>query len=196
MKPLVTFGALLLSLISASAAETALPTDLELAQWQRIADRLRVERGVTNFTWFTNQPLLRATIVHPSFGLYWDEVPPPTLAGLSAKASVSAFAATNGWNMHTGTLGSFSFVKTRPTIRGLPWQVIREREFPAVTHEGILYVIFTGWHHNYRGVAYNPKTNVFPQSIHGFKPLRDGWYVWAQGDDMPSLPRQYERQSR
>jgi len=192
MKASGLLGALLMAFISAPAAEVSTTADSEVAQWPRIAERLRVEMGVTNFTEFTNHSLLRASIVHPSFGIRWDEVPPPTITGSTAMASVDAFIATNGWNMQTGSLGAFVFVEKRQRIRGLPWQAIRDREFQAVTHDGVLYVILKGWHHNYSGVAYNPKTNVFPRGIVGFKPLRDHWYVWAQPEDPVTLPQLYE----
>ena len=78
-------------------------------------------------------------------------------------------------------------------IRGLPWKAIHNDEFEAVTHDDVLNVILRGWHHNYDGIAYNPKTNAFPHRIFGFKPLRDHWYVWTQPEVEVSLPRRYER---
>jgi hypothetical protein len=157
-----------------------------------MAERLRVELGVTNFAWFTNQPLLREIIVHPSFGIWWDEVPAPTLKDGGAMAAVNAFVATNGWNMQTGMLGRFNFVKMMKPIRGLPWKEIYDREFQAVTHNGILYVVLKGWHYNDSGIAYNPKTNSFAPSIAGFKPLGDHWYAWAQPEDPITLSIGYE----
>jgi hypothetical protein len=194
VKTPATFGAMLFVLVSATAAEPLSTNDSEAAQWQRIAERMRVEMGISNFLQMTNMPLMRAVIVHPSFGIYWDEIPPPTLTNSSAMAAVDAFIATNGWNMHTGVLGPFAFVKNQKTIQGLPWREIQDREFPAVTHNGILYVILKGWHFNDSGIAFNPKTNNFPESILGFKPLENHWYVWAQRDDALTLTQVYEGQ--
>jgi len=76
---------------------------------------------------------------------------------------VQAFIATNGWNMHTGNVVlTYGLEKTK-RIRGLPWECIREREFPALTHDGILYVVLTGWHHDCNGIAYNPRDCVSVQ---------------------------------
>jgi hypothetical protein len=194
MKPPVTFAAFLFALFSALAAEPA--TDSEAEQWRRIEERMRVEVGITNFLQYTNVPIIRDLVVHPSFGIWWHEIPSPTLTGTVAMASVTSFVATNGWNMHTGSLGALVFVKNRKRIRGLPWEAIRDREFQAVTHDGVLYVILRGWHHNYTGVAYNPKTNAFPRGIVGFKPLHDHWYAWSQPETPITLPQQYEGQTR
>src|SRR5205814_8197349 len=105
---------------------------------------------------------------------------------------VQAFIATNGWNMQTGNF-VFTYGLEKPKkIRGLPWECIREREFPALTHDGILYVILTGWHHDCNGIAYNPTTNSFPPAIRGFKHLGEHWYAWAQPEDPITLSQQYE----
>ena len=135
-------------------------------------------------------------IVHPSFGIAWDEVPPPTLTNSAAMAAVRAFVASNGWNMHTGWL-SFGYLPRdqephpRP-IRGLPWEAIKDREFEAFTEGGILYVILGGGHHSLNGIAYNPNTNSFPPEITGHKPLAGHWYVWGHPEDPISFPRIYE----
>ena len=193
MKLLPTFAALILSLASAPTAEPPPAADSESEQWQRIAERLRVELGV-NLTELTNLLPLRSLIVHPSFGILWDEMPRPTVAGTNALAAVHQFVATNGWNMYTGTVVTFSFIKKRGKIRGLPWEAIREREFSAVTHNDVLYVILSGWHHDYSGVAYNPKTNAFPKGIRGFKHIGQHWYAWSQPEFPGTLPQEYEGQ--
>src|SRR6185295_14719911 len=136
MRPPVTFAAVLLLSAHAFAAES------EEQQWRRIEKRMRIERGITNFLQHTNIPIIRDSITHPSFGIWWHEVPPPNVTNHSAMVTVNAFIATNGWKMQTGTFDDFSFRKAQP-IRGLPWDVIREREFLAVTHNGILYVMFS-----------------------------------------------------
>jgi hypothetical protein len=60
MKPFFPSGVLLLSLVS--AAESTAKTNSNVAQWERIAERLRVEFAVTNFTEFTNHPC--AFLIH------------------------------------------------------------------------------------------------------------------------------------
>jgi hypothetical protein len=77
-------------------------------------------------------------------------------------------------------------------IHGLPWTEIHDRDFPAVTHDGILYVFFTGWHYNNQGVAYNPETNAFAPGFAAFKPIGQHWYAWATTDDSWKGPQQYE----
>ena len=139
-------------------------------------------------------------IVDPSFGLRWDEVPAPTLVGSNAMSAVNAFVATNGWNMQTNdcifdcVFDDDDHAKSKP-IRGLPWAVIHEQEFPAVTHDGILYVFFRGFHHDGHGVAYNPHTNNFAGTIDAFKPIGQHWYAWAFDHESPSTvpqPQIYE----
>jgi hypothetical protein len=193
MKRLEIFGVLLLGLTASGAGEVTATNDTEAAQWQKIYERFRAD-GITNVEEMMKIPIFRAIVVHPAFGIASDEVPPPTLTNSSAMASVSAFIATNGWSMHTDSLGPFAWVKNQKPIRGLPWKEIEDREFPATTHNGILYVKFTGWHYNDHGVAFNPKTNRFPKSILGFKALANHWYVWAQRDDSLEMAQVYEGQ--
>lgn len=193
MKPLGIFAALPLWVISLSAAEPPPSADSEAAQWQRIYERLKKD-GEANIEEMMQIPIFRANVVHPAFGIRWDEVPPPTLTHFSAMAAVNAFLATNGWNMHTGVLGHVSLVENRKPLRGLPWKEIQDREFSAVTHSGFLYVILKGWHYNDSGVAFNPTTNAFAKSIAGFKPLTGHWYVWAQAEDSITLAQIYEGQ--
>ena len=113
-------------------------------------------------------------------------------------AAVQAFITRYGWNMETNSALSLNgFVEERTEqIRGLPWEAIRDREFPAVTHRGVLYVKLGGGHHSVHGVAYNPNTNAFAPTIAGFKPIGQHWYVWAQLEDPIPLERQYEGGSR
>lgn len=143
----------------------------------------------TQFRWIFDQML-----VDPSFGLRWDGVPPPTIVGLHAMDRVDAFIATNGWNMEREDWRVIDMTDNDKPIRGLPWAVIQDREFQAVTHGGILYVMFSGWHHNCSGVAYNPATNAFPKRILGFKPIGEHWYVWAEADSPLKLVQEYEGQ--
>lgn len=132
-------------------------------------------------------------IVHPSFGYRWDEVPAPTMTSSNGIAAVDAFVAKNGWDMQKdGFVFSVLAPDKSKAIRGLPWTAIHDREFPAVTHDGILYVFFKGWHHNNQGVAYNPKTNAFVRGMAAFKPVGQHWYVWKTTDDLSIGPQQYE----
>ena len=192
MKPFTALAVFLCCFILLSNAESASSNDTEAAQWKRIDERMRDDVGITNFLSTTSEPLLRSLIVHPAFGIRWDEVPPPTLTSSSSMSGVNSFISTNGWNMHSGVLGPFVWAKNKTRIRGLPWNEIQHREFYAVTCEGILFVQFTGWHYNDNGVAFNPKTNSFDRSIKAFKPIKDHWYVWAQSDDNFYGPRIYE----
>ena len=127
--------------------------------------------------------VFESAIVDPSFGLNWDEVPAPTILGSNAMAAIDSFVATNGWNMQTNDCifdcisDDDNQAKSKP-VRGLPWAVIHEQEFPAVTHDHILYVFFRGFHHDGHGVAYNPQTNHFAATIDSFKPIGEHWYVW------------------
>jgi hypothetical protein len=109
--------------------------------------------------------------------------------------SITSFLATNGWNMSTGVLFTYGLAQTKP-IHGLPWPQITNREFPAVTSGGILYVVLESFHHIATGVAYNPGTNRFADTITGFTPVGDHWYAWAQHEDPITLPKQYEGQLR
>ena len=121
-------------------------------------------------------------IVDPSFGLKWDEVPAPTLVGGDAMSAMDKFVAINGWNMQTNDWVFDSISNDKDTfkpIQGLPWAAIYDQKFPAVTHNGILYVFFRGFHHDGHGVAYNPHTNDFGTSVDTFKPIGQHWYAWA-----------------
>jgi hypothetical protein len=145
---------------------------------------------------FTNsmRRLFDQVVIDPSFGLEWDEVPGPTMQNSNDMASIESFIKVNGWNMETNRLlfdSSLEPVNIKP-ISGLPWKVIQKREFPATTENGILFVLFNGWHHNSSGVAYNPDTNAFPSSLAGFKPIGAHWYVWVLPEDPIELTKKYE----
>lgn len=133
-------------------------------------------------------------IVDPTFGLKWDEVPAPTLTNSAAMDPVLNFIRTNGWNMKSDDI--FGEMQPSPfpmkPIRGLPWTAINQREFRGITSDGILYVLLTGWHHNFRGVAYNPKTNAFNGRLAGFMPIGQHWYCWVTSDDANTTLQQYE----
>ena len=199
--------------INSFAADNAATNDSPAAQKERLYQRFVKETlpemqklDPSNSFWsFTNaeaQSSLRmvfeSMIVDPSFGLKWDEMPAPTLVDSNALSAINSFVATNGWNMQTNgwVFDSFSGDqdKSKP-IRGLPWAVICKREFPAVTHDGILYVFFGGFHHDGSGVAYNPHTNSFSGTVDSFKPIGQHWYVWAFEHEFPSTvpqPQIYE----
>jgi hypothetical protein len=212
MKTVASFGILTLCLTSLWAAEPPLHTSSEAEERERLFQRLvgEILAEMRETETFTNQalsasnldnPLIRQVfsqmIVHPSFGLRWDETPAPTVRDKNAMAAVEAFIATNGWSMHTGSFvpGYGLGLERAGTIRGLPWEVIRDRDFKAVTHEGILFVILApAGHDSCRGVAYNPRTNSFPPTINGFKPLGQHWYAWIQHEDPVMALREYEGQ--
>jgi hypothetical protein len=211
MKTLASFGMLLLYLVGVGAADLRAQTNSEAVERERLFQRLRAEvlaqmgqTEITNGVSASNfdNPVIRQIfnqmIVHPSFGLRWDETPPPTVRGSDAMQAVAAFITTNGWNMYTGNFlpGYGMGLDTARTIRGLPWEAIRNRDFKAVTHDGILFVVLApAGHDSCRGVAYNPRTNTFPRTIDGFKPLAGHWYAWIQGgEDSVPLLQQYEGQ--
>lgn len=198
--------------INCFAADNSLTNDSPSAQKERLYQRFEKEMqqrmqemqksGLSNldlsFTNAEGQAALRmvfeSAIVDPSFGLAWDEVPAPTLVGSNGMSAVNSFVAANGWNMQTndyvfdGITGR-NQPKSEP-IRGLPWAVIHDQEFPAVTHDHILYVFFRGFHHDGHGVAYNPNTNRFSAAIDSFKPIGQHWYVWAFDHEFrPSVPQ-------
>jgi hypothetical protein len=128
-------------------------------------------------------------------GNRWDSTGAPNIKGAKAMVGVSEFIATNGWNMCTNGDDLSDWDKLSPRyIRDLPWTEYKNKQFWAVTCNGILYVLSSsGWHGDYGGVAYNPMTNHFPVSIEGFKPIGDHWYVWCSLEFPPQgLPQKYE----
>ena len=197
--------------INSLAADNVLTNDSPAAQKERLFQRFvkemqksapsNLDLSSTNAEALaTFRGVFESAIVDPSFGLYWDEVPAPTLVGSNAMSAVNLFVATNGWNMQTNDCifdcisGDDNHAKSKP-IRGLPWAAIREQEFPAVTHDNILYVFFRGFHHDGHGVAFNPHTNHFAASIDCFKPIGQHWYSWAFDHEFPPSvpqPRIYE----
>lgn len=174
-------------------------TQQEMQEMQKL-DPSNFDLSFTNAeTQSSLRMVFESMIVDPSFGLGWDEVPAPTLTGSNAMSAVNSFVATNGWNMQTNDCAFDCYTdkgdsEISKPIRGLPWAVIKEQEFPAVTHNGILYVFFRGFHHDGHGVAYNPHTNNFAASIDCFKPIGQHWYVWAFDHEFPMTvkPQIYE----
>jgi len=194
MVRLATSGILLSGFVLAAAAEVTVTNDTEAAQWRTIYERIRTEMGITNVEAMMKIPLFRARIVHPAFGIGWDEVPAPTMTGTAAMTAVDAFVFTNGWDMQTNGIVfcSLAAPDKSKAICGLPWTEIHDRGFPAVTHNGILYVMLTGWHWNNQGVAYNPMTNTFASGMGAFKPIGQHWYAWVMTEDLWKGPQQYE----
>jgi hypothetical protein len=194
--------------INSFAADNTVTNDSPAAQKERLYQRFVKEMQKDDLGFpVTNaeaeaalHAAFESVIVDPSFGLEWDEVPAPTLVGPEAISAVNSFVATNGWNMQTNDciFDRISDDETQPKskqIRGLPWAVIHKQEFPAVTHDGILYVFFRGFHHDAHGVAYNPHTNNFAVTIDSFKPIGQHWYVWEFDHEFPPTvpqPQIYE----
>ncbi len=211
MKRYLSILAFCFLVVNCFAADTTLTNDSPTAQKERLFKGFVQEMQKSNpsdrdlsLTNAETQAVLRrvfeSAIVDPSFGLKWDEVPAPTLAGSNAMSAVTSFVATNGWNMQTNDCifdcisGPDNEAKSAP-IRGLPWAAIHEQEFPAVTHDNVLYVFFRGFHHDGHGVAYNPNTNHFAATIDSFKPIGQHWYAWAFDHEFPPSapqPRIYE----
>ena len=123
--------------------------------------------------------------IHWSFGLWWDEIPPPDVHGPEALKGVERFVSDHGWNAGTNGLPALYYTKRfGAPISGLPWTVIKDREFPATTLGGVLYVplrygaVFNGFACS--GVAYNPTTNEMTEARE-LKHIGDHWYVWRTG---------------
>jgi hypothetical protein len=161
-----------------------LATGLQSSGWSAVTGE-----SVLREDGFIQDPAIQAGLIPgPS-------VRPPTVRGSNALAAVQEFTRTNGWHMETHepfVLG-YSSSRFRP-ISGLPWSSLQDRQFSAATHDGVLYVLLTGWHHYATGLAYNPHTNAFPKSIGAFRHVGDHWYVWKVGDDSgrPGIVRGYE----
>lgn len=144
-----------------------------------------------------SRDIFEANWIHSSFGLYWNEIPPPTIRGSNATTAVDKFIAENGWHMVTNDwLFLITISERGKPIQGLPWDVIRGRVFYAATHDGILYVPLRVYMPmGSSGLAYDPQTNRF-RLVTEFKPIGDHWYVWSQTDN-PSTGRSfYEGESR
>jgi hypothetical protein len=207
MRTLQSIGCFLLLSLFISACKPSSSGNSEAAQrerfFQRFLTEMRESGALTNtglsvgsFDTPGIRRMFDQMIVHPSFGLHWDEVPPPTITDSNAVMSVTAFIAVSGWNMETNAELVVDGTERMKPIRNLPWVVIHSREFPAVTHNGVLYVMFGGWHHDCNGVAYNPNTNAFAPGIQGFKHIGQHWYVWAQPEFPTKLAQEYEGQKK
>jgi hypothetical protein len=127
----------------------------------------------------------------------WDSKPGHYISSTNAMADVSSFIVTYGWHSSTNDEDLYRWEDLKlHYIHDLPWSRLRNQQFQALTHEGILYVLSNpGWHHDYGGVAYNPQTNHFPawEGI-GFKPIGGHWYVWGipELSGGMNLPKIYE----
>ncbi len=167
--------------------QTNLPAEERLSLSNLDSSRYAQEllRGIFDVNW-----------IHSSFGLYWDEIPPPTIRGSNATVAVDKFIAENGWHMVTNDWFFLLTMSERgKPIQGLPWDVIRGRVFKAVTHEGILYIPLRGYMPmGSSGLAYNPQTNRF-RVVREFKPIGEHWYVWSQTDNPSSERSFYEGES-
>jgi hypothetical protein len=203
MKHPATLLGLLFMALCAFAGDNTVTNESEAAQRERLYQRFLREMREdmskidTNANSALDTPFTRRMfdqmVVHPSFGYRWDDVPSPTMTGSNAMTEIDSFIATNGWDMQKDGVVFLSVMasdKSKP-MSGLPWKTVHDRKFPAVTHDGILYVWFTGWHYNDRGVAYNPKTNMFARGM-SFKPVGQHWYVWATSDSGDYGPHEYE----
>jgi hypothetical protein len=124
----------------------------------------------------------------PYNGFSYDSVSRP-LTNSNAMAGVQQFVRSNGWQMQTGnilfvTLGD----KMRP-LAGIPWKGLTQKQYDAITCDGILYVPLRGFGAESDGIAYNPKTNRFPVTVNGFVPVGAGWYAWKQTMAPPGKQR-------
>ena len=139
-------------------------------------------------------PLLMVSVLLVGCGGRWDSMSSPDISGASALVAVESFIATNGWSMQSNGPPFELNGRQWRMIRGLPWKSLRDREYPALTQNGILYVLSKpGWHHDSAGVAYNPQTNRFGPTIRGFKPVGGHWYVWFQPEfQSETFTQQYE----
>jgi hypothetical protein len=127
----------------------------------------------------------------------WDSKPGHYVRGTNAMVAVSGFIATYGWNSTTNVEDLWHWEDLQPHyVHDLPWTRYKNQQFPALTHDGILYVLSNpGWHHDYGGVAYNPQINRFPVfEGFGFKPIGGHWYVWCipELSGGMNLPQIYE----
>jgi hypothetical protein len=127
MKPLLASLILLSAHSFGLAADTNAFKDPELEKlYQRFVREMKAAQSnlpaderITNFdTPFMREDFKR-TVVHPSFGLRWDEVPAPSMTNINAMAEVDAFVATNGWNMETNNC-AFDCMEKRHQIQSHP----------------------------------------------------------------------------
>jgi hypothetical protein len=116
--------------------------------------------------------------------------------GGDAMKGVTDFIKANGWEMSTNTGELYCEESDPKVIRDLPWRRYKNKQFPAWTQAGILYVLSNpGWHNDCGGIAYNPNSNRFSSNIECFKPIGGHWYVWWTTDSPnpnAHLPAIYE----
>jgi hypothetical protein len=162
--------------------ETNLPAGYSLTNLANSPEVEEIARGIFESNW-----------IHSSFGQYWDDIPAPTVRGSNATAEVDRFIAENGWHMLTNEwLFLITINESGKPIKGLPWEVIRDRTFKAATVDGILYIPLRGYMPmGSSGLAYNPLTNRF-RAVRDFKPIGDHWYVWSQTDEPINDQSYYE----
>jgi hypothetical protein len=204
MKILAICAVLLVLQAVSCLADVTVTNESEEAQYEQLYQRFirqmrdqyftaladtNVDRSfMVNLSYMTNldtpsfREIFRSMIVHPSFGIGWDEIPPPTMSGANSLRAVESFIATNGWYMYDNGHAFVPGINKPKSFRGLPWEVIHDREFQALTDSGILYVALQGFGPSTYGVAYNPKTNSFPRVVQLFKPLGQHWYAWVIPD--------------
>jgi len=127
-------------------------------------------------------------------GRRWDTGSSPDISDVNAMVSVEEFIVTNGWDMQSNGPPFELGRRYWKEIRGLPWKDMRDEQYPAVTQNGILYVLSNpGWHHDSGGLAYNPRTNRFAPTVRGFKPIGLHWYVWFQPESQSqTFEQRYE----
>ena len=135
---------------------------------------------------------LRMFLISPDLPPRIESWPAPELSWTNEASGVSSFIEEHGWSMETNQFLFFPLAYKEP-ISGLPWPELSKGTFQGVTKDGILYVPLTGFGGESGGVAWNPKTNRFPEEISGFKPLGFGWYAWSQGGPRTDANRRYER---
>lgn len=124
--------------------------------------------------------MLALTACHRS----WDEVSGPDRSERKAMASVNKFIESYGWNMQRSGFLFETNGKPARLIRDLPWKEMQNKQYPAVTYDGVLYVLLErGPGGNRSGVAYNPLTNMFVPSVRGYRPIGSRWYVWVQPEN-------------
>ena len=133
----------------------------------------------------------------------WDSKPGNYVGDTNAMADVVKFVSIYGWNSSTNEGDLHRWENLPPHyffqphyIHDLPWSALRNKQFQALTHGGILYVLSDAEPFNYwGGIAYNPQTNRFP-AREGicFKPIGEHWYVWAiwEASAGANMPRIYE----
>lgn len=114
----------------------------------------------------------------------WDEATAPDITGRGSMAPVHKFIESYGWNMQRSGFLFETNGKPARLLRGLPWKEMQDKQYPAVTYGGVLYVLLErGPGGDRSGVAYNPLTNMFVSSVRGYRPIGSRWYVWVQPEN-------------